>query len=188
MWFPSCCKWPVRKPKKRSRERASRADTGTGGGIQAGGTLQFLNIGEKLIIVGLFAQIVFFSIFIVVATVFQVRFSRHSASQTTPRTAIWRRHIHALYLGSGLIMFRSIFRVVEYLMGNDGFLLKHEYFLYIFDAAPMFAEMLLFIWIHPSEITRAMQSGGEYQEHDLSEESWKRSPRPESSRPMVPWK
>jgi len=83
-------------------------------------------------------------------------------------------------------MFRSIFRVVEYLIGNNGFLLKHEYFLYIFDAAPMFVEMLLFIWIHPSETTRAMASRG--QEHDLREGRWKRSKRPESSEPMVPWK
>lgn len=157
----------------------------TGGGIQAGGTLTFLNIGEKLIIVGLFAQIAFFGIFIIVAIVFHLRFSGHGASQTG---SLWRRHIHALYWGSGLIMFRSIFRVVEYLMGNDGFLLKHEYFLYIFDAAPMFVEMLLFVWIHPSEITRAMQRGEPAQEHGMNVGSWKRVPGPESSELIVPWK
>jgi hypothetical protein len=50
-------------------------------------------------------------------------------------------------------MFRSIFRVVEYLQGNNGFLLRHEYFLYIFDALLMFIVMIIFNWIHPAEIT-----------------------------------
>lgn len=50
-------------------------------------------------------------------------------------------------------MMRSIFRVVEYLMGNNGFLLRHEYFLYSFDATLMFLVMVLFLWVHPSELS-----------------------------------
>ncbi|KAF2108842.1 RTA1 like protein-domain-containing protein [Lophiotrema nucula] len=65
----------------------------------------------------------------------------------------WRRHIYALYIASVLIMVRSVFRVIEYLMGNNGYLLKHEVFLYIFDATLMFFVMALFNWIHPSQVT-----------------------------------
>lgn len=66
----------------------------------------------------------------------------------------------ALYLGSFLIMVRSIFRVVEYLQGFDGYLLKHEAYLYVFDALLMVLVMVLFNWIHPSEIVAIFAGGG----------------------------
>lgn len=65
----------------------------------------------------------------------------------------------ALYTGSFLIMVRSIFRAVEYLQGFDGYLLRHEAYLYVFDAVLMFLVMVLFNWIHPAEIA-AILSGG----------------------------
>jgi hypothetical protein len=124
-----------------------------GGGIQGGGTLQLLNIGEKLIIVGLFAQIVFFGIFCCVAMTFHYRYTHHSGTlRASKKTTTWRRQMWALYGGAALIMFRSVFRVIEYLMGNNGYLLRHEVFLYIFDAVPMFIEMLLFWTVHPSQM------------------------------------
>lgn len=52
-------------------------------------------------------------------------------------------------------MFRSVFRVVEYLQGNAGYLLSREVFLYIFDAVLMLAVMVLFNWVHPSQVTEA---------------------------------
>ena len=119
--------------------------------MQAGGTLQLLHLGEKIIIVGLFAQLAFFGFFVVVAFTFQRRYNRHAP--ISEKSPVWTRHLYALYAGSGLIPVRSIFRVIEYLMGNNGFLLKHEYFLYIFDATLMFLVMVLFLVIHPSELT-----------------------------------
>ncbi|KAK4553329.1 hypothetical protein LTR86_009629 [Recurvomyces mirabilis] len=125
-----------------------------GGGIQAGGTLSLLNLGEKIIIVGLFLQVIFFGIFITVATIWHLRFSRQTAVQLgVKRDALWRKYMWSLYGGSALIMIRSIFRIIEYLMGNDGFLLRHEYFLYVFDALLMFLVMVLFLWLHPSRLT-----------------------------------
>lgn len=58
----------------------------------------------------------------------------------------------ALYVASGLIVVRSDFRAVEYLQGFDGYLLRHEAYLYIFDALLMFLVMMLFNVIHPSEV------------------------------------
>lgn len=69
----------------------------------------------------------------------------------------WKRHMLALYVASALIMVRSVFRVVEYLQGNNGYLLRHEVYLYIFDALLMLAVMCLFNWIHPAEITDLYQ-------------------------------
>ena len=51
-------------------------------------------------------------------------------------------------------MIRSILRVIEYIQGNDGYILGHEAFLYIFDTLSMVVTMILFnIW-HPSKIVR----------------------------------
>ncbi|KAF2021848.1 RTA1 like protein, partial [Aaosphaeria arxii CBS 175.79] len=133
-----------------------------GGGIQAAGSLALLHAGEKIIIVGLFLQIFFFGFFIVVAGLFNYRLSRAESfhpindrnSTAIPTHDLpWRRHLYTLYVVSALIMIRSIFRVVEYLQGNNGYLLRHEIFLYIFDALLMFIVMAIFNWIHPAEVT-----------------------------------
>ena len=42
-----------------------------------------------------------------------------------------------LYVASGLIFVRSLFRLIEYIEGNDGVLLSSEVYLYIFDALLM---------------------------------------------------
>jgi hypothetical protein len=53
-------------------------------------------------------------------------------------------------------MVRSIFRAAEYIEGNAGYLLRHEIFLYVFDAVLMLIVVVVFIWIHPSEVTEAL--------------------------------
>ena len=73
----------------------------------------------------------------------------------------WKKHLNALYGASVLIMVRSIFRVVEYIQGYDGYLLQHEWYLYVFDAVLMLAVMVLFNVVHPSEV-KAMLKGGKY--------------------------
>jgi RTA1 like protein len=67
----------------------------------------------------------------------------------------WRESLHMLYAVSGLIMTRSIFRVVEYLMGNDGYPLTHEWTLYIFDSVLMFLVTVIFYIRYPSSLQHA---------------------------------
>jgi hypothetical protein len=156
---------------------------GVGGGIQAMGTLDSLHTGEQIIIGGLFVQLIFFGLFIVVAGVFHYRLVRdlplkkryslsslfksqksHAVvhtSSTVSRAILsempWKRHLFNLYIASALIMVRSIFRVVEYIGGNAGYLLSHEVYLYVFDAMLMFFVMVEFNWVHPSQVTDAHQ-------------------------------
>jgi hypothetical protein len=59
----------------------------------------------------------------------------------------------ALYTSSILILIRSVFRVVEYIQGEDGYLLSKEVYLYALDAALMVVVMVLFNVFHPSQIT-----------------------------------
>jgi len=79
--------------------------------------------------------------FILSATIFDVRFTKYGAKELT--SIPWRGHLVVLYRCSGTILVRSIFRVIEYLMGNDGWILRHEIMLYVFDALLMLSVALL---------------------------------------------
>lgn len=119
----------------------------SGGGIQSAGTLELYEIGEKVIIAGLWVQIVIFGFFVIVSVLFNIRISRAPTVPASRGDVPWKRYLIVLYVASGLILVRSIFRVVEYLQGNKGYLISHEIFLYIFDSVLMAAVMLVFaIW------------------------------------------
>ncbi|KAM0449315.1 hypothetical protein ACHAO4_007662 [Trichoderma viride] len=129
---------------------------GGGGGYQASGTASALETGAHIIIVGLFVQLAFFGFFIVVAVKFHLSISRVSTIRLHNELS-WEKHMNALYVASVLIMIRSIFRVVEYLQGFNGYLLHHEAYLYIFDALLMFLVMVLLNVVHPSELAASMK-------------------------------
>lgn len=57
-----------------------------------------------------------------------------------------------LYVVSTLIMIRSIFRVVEYIMGHNGYPLRNEWTLYIVDALLMFGVVASFAWRFPGGV------------------------------------
>ncbi|KXH51972.1 hypothetical protein CNYM01_10511 [Colletotrichum nymphaeae SA-01] len=116
-----------------------------GGGIQAAGTLELYDIGEKIIIVGLLVQIVVFGFFIITTILFHHRISRKPTSVAIEGIVPWRRYLWVLYSTSLIILVRSIFRVIEYLQGNRGYLISHEIFLYIFDTVLMVAVMAIFL-------------------------------------------
>ncbi|KAK0373304.1 RTA1 [Colletotrichum limetticola] len=116
-----------------------------GGGIQAAGTLELYDIGEKIIIVGLLVQIVVFGFFIITTILFHHRISRKPTSVAIEGIVPWRRYLWVLYITSLIILVRSVFRVIEYLQGNRGYLISHEIFLYIFDTVLMVAVMAIFL-------------------------------------------
>ncbi|KAM0437896.1 hypothetical protein ACHAPT_002261 [Fusarium lateritium] len=118
-----------------------------GGGIQAGGTLDLYKIGEKIIIAGLLCQICIFGFFIATAMLFHYRLTLEPTPVVESGDIPWLRYLWTLYVTSLIILIRSVFRVVEYLQGNDGYLISHEIFLYIFDTILMAVVMAIFlIW------------------------------------------
>jgi hypothetical protein len=108
--------------------------------------------GEHIIIGGLFVQIIFFGLFTITAVVFQARITKTPTTRSIELKGLWNRHMTALYVASILILVRSVIRVVEYLQGYDGYLMKHEAFIYVFDALLMFITVLFLQYEHPSEI------------------------------------
>lgn len=144
-----------------------------GGGIQAAGTLELYDIGEKIIIAGLFVQITIFGFFLVTTVLFHLRKQKsvegHASSDSGATGIPWRRHLTVLYVASTLIMIRSIFRVIEYLQGNGGYLISHEVFLYIFDAVLMAAVMVVFLVFYVDDLDTAGTKSHQSKRSDGSE-------------------
>ncbi|KAF4421765.1 RTM1 [Fusarium acutatum] len=111
-----------------------------------------MKIGEYVIIGGLFFQLAIFGIFIVVVRVFHRRMSRSPTNKSLESSIRWRHYLTTLYVTGGFIWVRSLFRVIEYLDGNDGYLMRTEAFLFIFDATLIWIVMVWMNWYHPSEI------------------------------------
>src|SRR3954467_4597400 len=80
----------------------------TGGGIMAGGSLSSLHLGQKIVVIGFFVQIVFFGFFIIVALSFDFAIHKVPTPEASSRANPWHKHLSVLYLASILIMIRSI--------------------------------------------------------------------------------
>lgn len=117
----------------------------------AAGTLSAMDVGAKVVIGGLAVQLLCFGFFVIVAAIFHWRVKKnehfidaksHSYSSTVGSSTVetkltWESLMWGLYIACLLILVRSIFRVVEFVEGNDGFIMRTEYLLYIFDACLM---------------------------------------------------
>ncbi|KAH8434362.1 RTA1 domain-containing protein [Aspergillus melleus] len=136
----------------------------SGGGIMASGTISAMNTGENVTIGGLCVQLIFFGVFVIASIIFHLRIRKSptpvsltttsSASRMPWNDATWRGTMWGLYVSSVLILVRSIFRLIEYAQGNDGYLISHEAFMYVFDSMLMFFAMIaLSVW-HPSKVLR----------------------------------
>jgi len=116
-----------------------------------------INTGTYLVLAGLFIQVVFFGIFLVTSITFQLRLRSHP----TPRSESlpWKKHIYALYTISALIFLRCLVRVIEYLQGYGGEIMRAEGFLYGFDSVPMILVMITWNCLHPSEVRSLLRGG-----------------------------
>lgn len=119
-----------------------------------------MNTGKTIILLGLAVQLIFFGLFVVAAAVFHRRlldqvpnFVLHEEANSGWGRHIrgWRGVMSVLYVASGLIFVRSLFRLIEYIEGNDGVLLSSEVYLYIFDALLMLGVVAITAVLHPAK-------------------------------------
>ncbi|KAL4886510.1 RTA1 like protein-domain-containing protein [Aspergillus karnatakaensis] len=122
----------------------------TGGSIMVAEDLW--QTGEKVIIAGLFIQLFIFSCFLIIATNYHYRLARLPTPESTNPNVRWKWYLFTLYLTGGLILVRSLFRVVEFIEGNHGPLMRKEVYIFIFDGLPMVIVLLWMNWFHPGEI------------------------------------
>jgi hypothetical protein len=126
----------------------------------ASGTIKNYKLGEDVTVGGLAVQLAFFSVFIVTCVIFHCRVRQSPTHEATVLLARlreqkrrrWESVLVGLYAASVLILVRSIFRIIEYVQGNNGYLISHEVFMYVFDSALMFLTMFVMNVCHPSMI------------------------------------
>jgi hypothetical protein len=124
-------------------------------GIQAGAANpKFGLVGKWLIVAALFIQLISFGLFGLTALIFHVRIRKAPTARSSQMDQSWISTMHLLYGLSGLIILRSVFRIVEYVMGTDGYPLTHEWTLYAFDTVPMLVVALLFYLWYPNNLSR----------------------------------
>jgi hypothetical protein len=104
------------------------------------------------VIGGLAIQLISFSIFWLTAIIFEKRIRRSPTAKSLQPGIPWEKSLHMLYAISALIMIRSVFRIIEYVLGTNGYPLSHEWTLYIFDSVPMAVVMVIFFIWYPSNI------------------------------------
>jgi hypothetical protein len=126
------------------------------------------NLGTNIIVGGLILQIAVFGIFIVAGVSFNRRFRRDQSAIMAAVDIPWQQSLNMVYIASFFIMVRNIFRVAEYAMGNEGYLLSVEWGVYVFDASLMTLTMAWFLWRYPNKLRRSLRtgdsgSGGEYE-------------------------
>lgn len=126
--------------------------------MQSSHDTNIYNLGSKVVLIGLIIQVISFGIFVSVAIVFHMRMNKNPKGLPINTDLPWRKHIIVLYTASTLIMIRSIIRVVEYAQGFSGYILSHEVYLYVFDGTLMFIALVIFNWIHPSELIPGRKS------------------------------
>jgi hypothetical protein len=101
-------------------------------GIQsAAANPKFGNIGKWCIVVALIIQLLSFGLFGLTALIFHMRVRKAPTPKSDQVDKSWISTMHLLYGVSALIIFRSIFRIVEYVMGTNGYPLTHEWTLYV---------------------------------------------------------
>ncbi|KAJ0317438.1 hypothetical protein COL5a_011152 [Colletotrichum fioriniae] len=119
-----------------------------------------MNTGKTVILLGLAVQLMFFGLFVIASAVFHLRVSRHMPPAVMDEEAQagwrrlfsgWRGVMSVLYIASVMIFVRSLFRLAEYVEGNDGVLLGTEVFLYIFDALLMLGVVAITAVFHPAK-------------------------------------
>ncbi|KAF1947476.1 RTA1 like protein [Clathrospora elynae] len=122
--------------------------------IQAGGAGMLVsgsgsNLGESIILAGLILQIVIFAFFVAVAGIWHARLC---AKPTTATAEVpWKRYVLCLYAASMCITIRNLCRVVEYGIGKDGYLLSHDWPLYVYDFLPMVVTLGVCVaWYDPN--------------------------------------
>jgi hypothetical protein len=135
-----------------------------------------VTIATALVVLGLATQLISFLLFLLCAVVFHLRMRQNPTPSARPASSPsetgtregegeidanpkWLPTMHMLYTISILIFIRSIFRIVEFLGGQDGYLLRHEWTLYVFDGIPMFVVCVVFFVAYPSHLAAAPSAG-----------------------------
>ncbi|WVQ70919.1 hypothetical protein IAR50_000444 [Cryptococcus sp. DSM 104548] len=116
-----------------------------GGGLSSVGS--FANIGSKIFLVGIAAQLVSFCAFTVLYIVFGIRAHKEKAIWTRPN---WKPLYFAMAPTCVFFIIRSVYRTIELSQGYIGYLATHESFLLGLDSLPLILGVSVYCWFWPA--------------------------------------
>ncbi|KAF9904615.1 hypothetical protein EC991_002545 [Linnemannia zychae] len=114
-------------------------------GNAAGKNPSIANIGDKLFLTGVCAQGVSYGLFTVLLsdTLIRLLGERHKAGLNQPRRSCMGLEqntsiiVGGLYFSSIFIIIRSVYRIIEFVQGHQGYLISNEVFMFVLDAVPL---------------------------------------------------
>jgi hypothetical protein len=123
-----------------------------GGGMMAQASMA--DMGQKIMLFGLFVQLLFLGFFLVIALVFWQRMRKSSKQYAIPQYGkhTWDKLLKMVLGAAVIIILRCIFRVIEFAQGHSGYLVSHEIYMYIFDAAPMLGVQIMMHFVYAAEV------------------------------------
>lgn len=123
-----------------------------GGGMMVKASMA--NMGQTIMLIGLFVQLSFFSFFLVISFVLwkRVRSSLKGYKITQYGKHSWSSLLKLLLCAAMIIILRCVFRMVEFSQGHDGYLVSHEVYMYVFDTIPMLAVQVMFHFVYASDV------------------------------------
>ena len=108
-----------------------------------------MKIGVDVLMVGLAVQLATFLVFFLIVGKFHrlVRGAKGIENVRAEAGEGWKRVLLAVEVSSGLIVVRSVYRLVEFAMGIHGYPFTHEWMFYVFESLPMFPAISVFcVW------------------------------------------
>ena len=105
------------------------------------------NAGIAIIKASLILQLFLFLAFVSVIVLFFTRSQRAGVL-----SGKFRQVLIAMFISSALITVRNIYRIVETFEGPDGYVMKREAFLYVFDGVTMLVNAVLWNVMHPARL------------------------------------
>jgi hypothetical protein len=109
------------------------------------------------VLIGLAIQLLSFALFGACAIVFHKRIRRNPTARSREVGSKWLPKLYMLYAVSALIIIRSVFRVVEYAFGQNGYPMAHERTLFAFDSVPMSLVTIIFFFFYPSDLAPKLE-------------------------------
>lgn len=123
-----------------------------GGGMMAQASMA--DMGQKMMLLGLFVQLIFLSFFLSISLIFWKRMTKSSKQFAIPQYGkhSWDTLLKMVLAAAVIIILRCVFRVIEFAQGHSGYLVSHEIYLYIFDAAPMLIVQIMMHFVYAAEV------------------------------------
>ncbi|KAK4158327.1 RTA1 like protein-domain-containing protein [Chaetomidium leptoderma] len=126
--------------------------------LPASGTPEAERLSKIVVLVGLLAQLVALGVFLGLdCGRLHARLRRDpglSRAMVADPGVNWLGYFVVLEVAAGMLVVRSVVRGAEYLEGPGGFVMRHEVFVYVFDAVPMLVVMVGFLVLHPLRLVR----------------------------------